>query len=140
MRIKKIAPVTPPNGLLENTYGTSQTNGYTQEYINNYIKSQEYNVNPLYGQLITLGKMKIFSGSIVLRFEDGVQDLDISSLGLKSVPYGVQLTMSTGYYCIKYDYDNSTKDTLKLKLYNMSGLISGSQLQRIAITIYGFTD
>ena len=34
MRIKKIAPVTPPNGLLENTYGTSQENGYTQEYIN----------------------------------------------------------------------------------------------------------
>lgn len=35
MRIKKIAPVTPANGLLENTYGTSQENGYTQEYINN---------------------------------------------------------------------------------------------------------
>ena len=36
MRIKKIAPVTPANGLLENTYGTSQTNGYAQEYINKF--------------------------------------------------------------------------------------------------------
>lgn len=35
-QIKKIAPVTPPNGLLENTYGTSQTNGYAQEYINSF--------------------------------------------------------------------------------------------------------
>ena len=36
-QIKKIAPVTPPNGLLENTYGTSQTNGYSQEYINDLV-------------------------------------------------------------------------------------------------------
>lgn len=34
MRIKKIAPVTPANGDIENSYGTSQENTYSQEYIN----------------------------------------------------------------------------------------------------------
>jgi hypothetical protein len=36
MRIKKIAPVTPANGNIENTYGTSQENTYSQEYINKF--------------------------------------------------------------------------------------------------------
>lgn len=36
MRIKKIAPVTPANGNIENSYGTSQTNGYSQEYLNKF--------------------------------------------------------------------------------------------------------
>ena len=35
MRIKKIAPTTPANGNIENSYGTSQTDTYSQEYINN---------------------------------------------------------------------------------------------------------
>lgn len=39
MRIKKIAPVTPANGNIENSYGTSQENGYTQEYINGMTKA-----------------------------------------------------------------------------------------------------
>lgn len=34
MRIKKIAPVTPANGNIKNSYGTSQTDTYSQEYIN----------------------------------------------------------------------------------------------------------
>ena len=34
-QIKKIAPVTPANGNIENSYGTSQTDTYSQEYINN---------------------------------------------------------------------------------------------------------
>ena len=38
MRIKKIAPVTPANGNIENSYGTSQTDTYSQEYINNIPK------------------------------------------------------------------------------------------------------
>ena len=60
MRIKKIAPVTPPNGLLENTYGTSQTNGYSQEYINkftNYSTTEQVigkwiNGKPVYRKVI----------------------------------------------------------------------------------------
>jgi hypothetical protein len=35
MKIRKIAPVTPANGNIENTYGTSQVDTYSQEYINN---------------------------------------------------------------------------------------------------------
>lgn len=34
MRIKKISPVTPANGNIENQYGTSQTNAYSEKYIN----------------------------------------------------------------------------------------------------------
>ena len=33
-KIKKIAPVTPANGILSNQYGTSDKDGYTQEYMN----------------------------------------------------------------------------------------------------------
>lgn len=33
-QIKKIAPVTPANGNIKNNYGTSQTDTYSQEYIN----------------------------------------------------------------------------------------------------------
>lgn len=34
MRIKKISPTTPANGNIENQYGTSQTNAYSEEYVN----------------------------------------------------------------------------------------------------------
>lgn len=37
MRIKKISPTTPANGNIENQYGTSQTNAYSEEYINNKL-------------------------------------------------------------------------------------------------------
>ena len=30
MRIKKISPTTPANGNIENQYGTSQTNAYSE--------------------------------------------------------------------------------------------------------------
>lgn len=44
MRIKKIAPVTPANGNIENSYGTSQENTYSQEYINGAINDQSSNI------------------------------------------------------------------------------------------------
>ena len=34
MRIKKIAPTPPANGNIENEYGTSQTNAYSEAYAN----------------------------------------------------------------------------------------------------------
>jgi hypothetical protein len=39
MRIKKISPTTPANGNIENQYGTSQTNAYSEEYVNGQIGS-----------------------------------------------------------------------------------------------------
>jgi hypothetical protein len=39
-QIKKIAPVTPANGNIENTYGTSQENTYAQSYINTALNSK----------------------------------------------------------------------------------------------------
>ena len=44
MRIKKIAPTTPANGNIENSYGTSQTDTYSQEYINGKINDQSSNI------------------------------------------------------------------------------------------------
>lgn len=59
MRIKKIAPVTPANGNIENTYETSQTNGYSQEYINKFTDYStteqvigKYLGKPLYRKVI----------------------------------------------------------------------------------------
>lgn len=43
MRIKKIAPVTPANGNIENSYGISQTDTYSQEYINGIKGYELYN-------------------------------------------------------------------------------------------------
>ena len=43
MRIKKIAPVTPANGNIKNSYGTSQTDTYSQSYLNNYIEDSGWN-------------------------------------------------------------------------------------------------
>ena len=40
MRIKKISPTTPANGNIENTYGTSQTNAYSEAYSNNTFASK----------------------------------------------------------------------------------------------------
>lgn len=39
-QIKKIAPVTPANGNIENSYGTSQENTYSQEYINDTFQER----------------------------------------------------------------------------------------------------
>ena len=60
MRIKKIAPVTPANGILSNQYGTSNKDGYTQEYINkvtDYSTTEQVigkwiNGKPLYRKVI----------------------------------------------------------------------------------------
>ena len=60
-QIKKIAPVTPPNGLLENTYGTSQENGYSQAYINKFTDYStteqvigKWGSKPLYRKVIEI--------------------------------------------------------------------------------------
>jgi hypothetical protein len=41
MRIKKISPTTPANGNIENQYGTSQTNAYSEEYANTTFASKD---------------------------------------------------------------------------------------------------
>lgn len=68
MRIRKIAPVTPANGNIKNSYGTSQTNTYSQEYINGKLKCTKiwegtaYQVNDtmLLSEPLEVGKMYIF--------------------------------------------------------------------------------
>lgn len=41
MRIKKISPTTPANGNIENQYGTSQTNAYSEAYANNTFATKD---------------------------------------------------------------------------------------------------
>lgn len=68
MRIKKIAPVTPANGNIENSYGTSQTDTYSQEYINGKLKCTKiwegtaYQVDDTMelSEPLEVGKMYIF--------------------------------------------------------------------------------
>ena len=59
MRIKKIAPVTPANGNIRNSYGTSQTDTYSQEYINKFTDYSTtetvvgiYKNKPLYRRVV----------------------------------------------------------------------------------------
>lgn len=40
-QIKKISPTTPANGNIENQYGTSQTNAYSEEYSNNTFANKD---------------------------------------------------------------------------------------------------
>ena len=63
-QIKKIAPVTPPNGNIKNSYGTSQTDTYSQEYINNLntystdeIRIGTYLGKPLYRKVFELNNI-----------------------------------------------------------------------------------
>ena len=59
-QIKKIAPVTPANGNIKNSYGTSQTDTYSQEYINGKVESGNWTLisNDIYykkvGNVVTL--------------------------------------------------------------------------------------
>ena len=65
MRIKKIAPVTPANGNIENSYGTSQENTYSQEYINKFtdystteqVIGKWIDGKPLYRKVIDFGAL-----------------------------------------------------------------------------------
>ena len=41
MRIKKISPTTPANGNIENQYGTSQTNAYSEAYANTTFATKD---------------------------------------------------------------------------------------------------
>lgn len=41
MRIKKISPTTPANGNIENSYGTSQTNAYSEAYANTTFATKD---------------------------------------------------------------------------------------------------
>ena len=54
MRIKKIAPVTPANGNIENSYGTSQTDTYSQEYLNEFIEDSGWQT-PTIGSDFNIG-------------------------------------------------------------------------------------
>ena len=70
MRIKKIAPETPANGNIENTHGTSQTDTYSQEYINGIIESGS-NANGNY--------IKYIDGTLICYMRKRVTNIAIST-------------------------------------------------------------
>lgn len=59
MRIKKISPTTPANGNIENQYGTSQTNAYSEEYSNTTFATKDVATTSANGLMSSSDKAKL---------------------------------------------------------------------------------
>ena len=59
MRIKKISPTTPANGNIENQYGTSQTNAYSEEYANTTFATKDVATTSANGLMSSTDKTKL---------------------------------------------------------------------------------
>lgn len=75
----------------------------------------------------------IYAVTMVATFSNGIATVDISSLGLSSKPKLVSATPCT-LDMIKYNYDNSTTDTLQFDGYFYNGS-RPSGLQRFTLII-----
>ena len=64
MRIKKISPTTPANGNIENQYGTSQTNAYSEEYSNNTFATKDVATTSANGLMSSTDKAKLDNGEV----------------------------------------------------------------------------
>lgn len=137
-QIKKISPTTPANGNIENQYGTSQTNAYSEEYSNNTFASKNvenysttetkigtwYNNKPLYRKVIALSN--ITSSTSNADFED------LSSLNIEEVAhlygyyyaggnkFSVPFQDSEQNYCVMFV---SSANKLRGRIVNSSGSI-----------------
>lgn len=59
MRIKKISPTTPANGNIENQYGTSQTNAYSEAYANTTFATKDVATTSANGLMSSTDKTKL---------------------------------------------------------------------------------
>ena len=62
MRIKKTSQYIEGGASISNVYGTSQSNGYSQEYMNNLLN----NVDVITGEYITQSSSKTFSSPFAI--------------------------------------------------------------------------
>lgn len=73
MRIKKISPTTPANGNIENQYGTSQTNAYSEAYANTTFATKDVATTSANGLMSSTDKTKL-NGLTYYRLFTGSQD------------------------------------------------------------------
>ena len=64
MRIKKISPTTPANGNIENQYGTSQTNAYSEAYANTTFATKDVATTSANGLMSSTDKAKLDNGEV----------------------------------------------------------------------------
>jgi hypothetical protein len=64
MRIKKISPTTPANGNIENQYGTSQTNAYSEAYANTTFATKDVATTSANGLMSSSDKTKLDNGEV----------------------------------------------------------------------------
>jgi hypothetical protein len=63
MRIKKISPTTPANGNIENQYGTSQTNAYSEAYANTTFATKDVATTSANGLMSSTDKVLLNNGT-----------------------------------------------------------------------------
>jgi len=68
MRIKKISPTTPANGNIENQYGTSQTNAYSEEYSNTTFATKTELASIIESGSNSFGKYTKYSDGTLIQY------------------------------------------------------------------------
>lgn len=134
MRIKKTSPTTPANGNIENQYGTSQTNAYSEEYSNSTFATKDVATTSANGLMSSADKSKldtfIEKGSNAngeyYKFPDGTM------ICTKQVTTTVNMTTAWGtmYEATNIplgDFSHEFKYTpfVFTQLYNSDGYIEG---------------
>jgi hypothetical protein len=110
-KIKKISPTTPANGNIENQYGTSQTNAYSEEYSNNTFATKDvenysttetrigtWDGKPLYRKVVTFNSPTGSTSSV------DVPALSIANAVMRN--YHAVIILDNGY-AINENYQES---------------------------------
>jgi hypothetical protein len=139
MRIKKISPTTPANGNIENQYGTSQTNAYSQAYINNATapnstkwgnKEQDWATeNNLDTWIPVLKDTKMQHTTISSLVKRGIKTINVSGtpdsngfiatgLNLNNIVLGVANTSANGAFYIPFISKQENRITVQCTQWN----------------------
>lgn len=63
-------------------------------------------------------KFRVWTGTMVVRFTNGVLEYNATPLDLSQTPICVLLTPCSQRYSLRYDYDNSSKTSLRIEIIN----------------------
>ena len=155
MRIKKIAPVTPANGNISNQYGTSQTDTYSQEYLNRSFMTAKLSSDYIIATTNTNEEIKNFESynSLGSKFSISNGVIKIGAgvskvlVGYKANLYNESSTTRTFTYLIQKSgsttnvltQETSSWNTTNLVQVNLSLpiLLSVSENDEIWLRVYG---
>lgn len=82
-------------------------------------------------------KNVVYAGTEVANFTNGVVNIDISDLNLSARPDAVQITPNSRLYSIRYDFDNSSAQSIRVEIFNNGQTYNYNGNVRFSITIYG---